>query len=164
MDAGNKIFVIYVAVWEQEEMAMDSDRKAQVEAQSRARIQDKAYVEAQSRARIQDEAQVGSLLFNEACTEILAEYSNYSDVFLAENAAEFPENTRMNEHAIELEEGKQSHFSPIYSLGQVELEMLKIYIITNLANGFIRPSKSPTTTPILFNRKPDRSLRLCVDY
>ena len=44
------------------------------------------------------------------------------------------------------------------------METLKTYIKTNLANGFIRPFKSPAEAPILFNRKPDGSLRLCVDY
>ena len=46
----------------------------------------------------------------------------------------------------------------------MELETLKAYIETNLANGFIRPSKSPAGAPILFDRKSDGSLRLCVDY
>ena len=94
----------------------------------------------------------------------MVEYSDYSDVFLTENAAELSENTGMNEHAIELEEGKQPPFGPIYSLGPVELETLKTYIKTNLVNGFIRPSKSPAGAPILFDKKPDGSLRLCVDY
>ena len=110
------------------------------------------------------QAQVGALLFDKASTKVPAEYSDYSDVFSAENAAELPENTGINEHAIELKEGKQPSFGPIYSLGPVELETLKTYIKTNLANGFIRPSKSPAGAPILFDRKPDGSLRLCVDY
>ena len=50
---------------------------------------------------------------------------------------ELSENTGMNKYAIKLEEGKQPLFGPIYSLGLVELEILKIYIKTNLANGFI---------------------------
>ena len=81
-----------------------------------------------------------------------------------ENAAELPENTGLNEHAIKLEEGKQPSFGPIYSLGLVELETLKTYIKINLANGFIRPSKSLARAPILFNRKPHRSLHFCIDY
>ena len=85
-------------------------------------------------------------------------------MFLAENAAKLPEDTGMNEHAIELEEGKQPSFGPIYSLGSVELEILKTYIMTNLANGFIRPSKSPAGAPIFFDRKPNGSFRFCVDY
>ena len=70
----------------------------------------------------------------------------------------------MNKHAIKLEEGKQPLFGPIYSLELVELETLKTYIKTNLANGFIRPSKSLAGAPILFDRKLDKSLRFYVDY
>ena len=117
-----------------------------------------------SKRQVQIEAQVGALLFNEAPTEVPADYSNYSNVFLAEHKKELPENTGMNEHAIKLEKGKQPPFRPIYSLRLVELETLKTYIETNLANGFIRPSKSTAEAPILFDRKPDGSLRFCVDY
>ena len=46
----------------------------------------------------------------------------------------------------------------------MELETLKAYIETNLANGFIRPSKSPAGAPILFDWKSDGSLWLCVNY
>ena len=77
---------------------------------------------------------------------------------------ELPENTRMKKHAIKLEEDKQPPFGPIYNLGQIELETVKIYIKTNLTNGFIRPSKSPTKVPILFDKKPNESFRLYVDY
>lgn len=93
-----------------------------------------------------------------------AEYSDFADVFSKKSAAVLPERTDLNKHAIELREGKQPPYGPIYSLGPVELETLKTYIETNLANGFIRPSKSPAGAPILFVRKPDGSLRLCVDY
>ena len=77
---------------------------------------------------------------------------------------EFPKNTGMNEHAIKLEKSKQLFFGLIYSLSPVELKTLKIYIKTNLANGFIRLSMSPVGALILFNQKPDGSLRFCVDY
>ena len=70
----------------------------------------------------------------------------------------------MNEHAIKLEEGKQPSFGPIYNLRPVELEILKTYIKTNLANGFIRPFKSLVKAPILFDKKSDRNFCLCVDY
>ena len=52
------------------------------------------------------QAQVGVLLFDKASTKVPAEYSDYSNVFSAENAAELLENTRINEHAIKLEEDK----------------------------------------------------------
>ena len=70
----------------------------------------------------------------------------------------------MNEYAIKLEENKQPSFKPIYSLGLVELKTLKTYIETNLINGFICFFKSPAEASILFDRKPDKSLCLCVDY
>jgi len=34
----------------------------------------------------------------------------------------------------------------------------------NLANGFIQRSSSPAAAPILFAKKKDGGLRLCVDY
>ncbi len=46
----------------------------------------------------------------------------------------------------------------------MELETLKAYIENNLANGFIRPSQSPAGALIFFDKKPDGSLRLCMDY
>ncbi len=46
----------------------------------------------------------------------------------------------------------------------MELETLKAYINNNLTSGFIWPSKSPAGAPILFDKKPDGSLRLYVDY
>ncbi len=46
----------------------------------------------------------------------------------------------------------------------IELEILKAYIKNNLANGFIRPSKSSTGASTLFDKKSDDSLKLCIDY
>ena len=140
LDADNETFVMHVAIREQEEIPVHSKRQAQIEAQ------------------------VGALLFNKTPTEVQTEYSDYSNVFLAKYKAKLPENTRMNEHPIELEEGKQPLFGPIYSLGPVKLETLKTFIKINLANGFIRPSKSSAGASILFDRKPDKNLHLCVNY
>ena len=112
----------------------------------------------------QIKAQVGTLSFNKAFIEVLVVYSNYNNVFSTEYAAELSENTKMNEHIIKLEKGKQPLFGPIYSLKLVELKTLKIYIKTNLANSFIQPFKSPVRALILFDRKPDGSFRLCIDY
>ncbi len=77
---------------------------------------------------------------------------------------ELPKNTGMNEHIIELIEGKQPPYEPIYTLSLVELETLKTYNKTYLETRFIRPSKSPAGALILFNKKLDGSLRLCVNY
>lgn len=95
---------------------------------------------------------------------VLAKYLNWSNIPLIKNAIELLENTKINEHTIELKEGQQSSFWPIYSLGPMELEMFKIYININLANSHIRLSKFLAGAPIFFNEKPDSSVGLCMDY
>ena len=77
---------------------------------------------------------------------------------------ELPEYIGINDHFINLLDNKQPPYGPIYNLGPVELETLKTYIKANLASGFIRSSKSPTGTLILFVQKKDGSLRLCINY
>ena len=108
------------------------------------------------------EAQIASLPTEEV--KILDKYSDFTNVFSEEKALVLPERTELNEHAIDLEDGKQPPYGPIYSLGPVELETLKTYIKTHLKTGFIRPSKSPASAPILFDKKTNGSFRLCVDY
>ena len=49
-------------------------------------------------------------------------------------------------------------------LSPVELETLREYIDENLANGFIRHSRSPVGAPIFFIKKKNGTLRLVVDY
>ena len=66
---------------------------------------------------------------------------------------ELLENTGSNEHNIKLQKGKQPPYRPIYSLGLVELETLKIYIETYLKTGFIQPFKFPAGASILLNKK-----------
>ena len=108
------------------------------------------------------QAQVAALTSEE--TGIPAKYSNFSNVFFSDSAAELPEHTGINDHPINLLDDKQPLYGLIYSLGPVELETLKTYIKANLASGFIKPSKSPASTLILFVRKKDGSFHLCVDY
>ncbi len=109
-------------------------------------------------------AQIAALQWDKVPTEIPAKYSDYADVFSSDLAMELPENTEMNEHAIKLIKGKQPPYGLIYALSLVKLETLKAYIKTHLKTRFIRPSKSLAEAPILFDKKPDSSLRLCVDY
>jgi hypothetical protein len=49
-------------------------------------------------------------------------------------------------------------------LSQTELVALREYIDENLSKNFIQHSKSPAGAPILFVKKKDRSLYMCVDY
>ncbi len=56
-------------------------------------------------------------------------------------AIDLPKHMAINNYIIELVDNWQSLYSPIYSLGLVELETLKAYIKNNLTNNFIRLSK-----------------------
>ena len=109
--------------------------------------------------------QVSGLIAEEILTKVPAKYLDFADVSSQDWVSELLEHNKINNHAIELVDGyEQPLYRPIYSLGPVELGTLKAYIKTNLANSFIRPSKPPTGAPILFDRKLDGSLQLCVDY
>lgn len=77
---------------------------------------------------------------------------------------ELLENTGINEYAIELVEGKKPPYGPIYAFNSVELGTLKVCIKTRLKTDIIQPFKSPTDALILFHKKLDGSLGLCIDY
>ncbi|KAA0045460.1 ty3-gypsy retrotransposon protein [Cucumis melo var. makuwa] len=48
--------------------------------------------------------------------------------------------------------------------GSAELKELKVQLQELLDKGFIRPSVSPWEAPVLFVKKKDGSMRLCIDY
>ncbi|KAH0681196.1 hypothetical protein KY284_022281 [Solanum tuberosum] len=53
---------------------------------------------------------------------------------------------------------------PPYRMAPAELRELKEQLKDLLEKGFIRPSMSPWGAPVLFVRKKDGSLRMCIDY
>ena len=72
---------------------------------------------------------------------------------------------RSFDHAIDMVEGKEPPWRPIYTLPEKELEVLRTYLADMLTSGKICPSKSSASAPILFvPKKQGRGLRLCVDY
>ena len=140
LDPGYDIFVVYVASLESPSNTQEGD----VHPSRRA--------------------QIAALVANKALTSISTKYSDFADVFSLELASKLPEHTGINNNAIKLVDDWQLPYGPIYSLEPVELETLKTYIEINLANGFIRPSKSLARAPIFFDKKSDGSLQLCVNY
>jgi hypothetical protein len=58
---------------------------------------------------------------------------------------------------------KPIHKAP-YRMAPMELKELKVQLKELEEKGFIRPSVSPWGAPVLFVKKKDGSLRLCVDY
>ena len=49
-------------------------------------------------------------------------------------------------------------------MAPAELQELKIQLKEMLDKGFIRPSVSPRGAPVMFVKKKDGSMRLCIDY
>ncbi len=93
-----------------------------------------------------------------------AQYRDFTDVFSEEVAKELPPR-RDCDHKIELEEGASLPApNKLYNMSQTELQTLREYIDQMVDKGFIRPSKSPIGAPVLFTKKKDGGLRLCVDY
>ena len=75
-----------------------------------------------------------------------------------------PPNREGIDLAIEIQEGREPPYGPLYPLSQAELEALREYLQDSLGKGIIRPSKSPVGAPILFALKKNGGLRLYVDY
>jgi len=71
---------------------------------------------------------------------------------------------RTFDHAINLKEGAEPPWGPIYPMSAHQLNELDKYLKKMMAEGKITDSESPYATRILFVPKRDRSLRLCVDY
>jgi len=84
-------------------------------------------------------------------------------VFLGRRAKIIAQNLEYD-HTINLKEGKQPLNLPIYNLSCKELKILREYLNSAQEKGWIRPSKSPAGTPILFIPKPDGTIRLYIDY
>src|SRR5258706_11117342 len=91
------------------------------------------------------------------------EYHEFHDVFSGEKANMLaphqPYNLKIN-----LEEGVKPFHRLIYSLSPPELTALREFLEENTKNGFIHPSKSPWGSPVLFVKKKDGSLHLCINF
>ena len=51
-----------------------------------------------------------------------------------------------------------------HRMSPVELQKLKVQIQELLGKGFVRPSASSWGAPVLFAKKKDKTLQLCIDY
>jgi hypothetical protein len=91
------------------------------------------------------------------------EYHDFADVFSKTKAWDLPEHRPYN-LKINLEDGAQPPFGPIYSISPLELETFREFIDKNLQAGFVHSSRSPCGAPILFSQKKNGSLQLCVDF
>ncbi|GBG64045.1 hypothetical protein CBR_g40292 [Chara braunii] len=112
----------------------------------------------------------------DADTEELARYTadlepavrdlirEYHDVFPASFSYAGIPPMRDVEHSIQLVPDYRVHHQAPYKLSIPEATELKRQLEELLRLGFIKPSNSPWGAPVLFARKADGTLRLCIDY
>ncbi|ONH70288.1 Transposon Ty3-I Gag-Pol polyprotein [Pichia kudriavzevii] len=67
-------------------------------------------------------------------------------------------------HRIILIEPTKSTYRRQYKLSYSEKQELNKQVDELLKQGFIKPSSSPFNSPVLFVKKKDGSMRMCVDY
>ncbi|KAM3344010.1 hypothetical protein P3S68_026101 [Capsicum galapagoense] len=68
------------------------------------------------------------------------------------------------DHEIELVPGAKPPAMTPYRMSPPELEELRKQLKELLESGHIRPSKAPFGAPVLFQKKKEGMLRLCIDY
>ena len=87
----------------------------------------------------------------------------FKDVMPTELPKRLPPRREVD-HAIELEMGGKSPAFPPYRMAPSELEELRRQLKELLNVSYIHPSKFSYGAPVLFQKKHDGSLHLCIDY
>ena len=96
-------------------------------------------------------------------SSVSLEYHNYTNVFSKSKANTLPPH-RPYDLKINLKEGTSLPLGLIYSLSPAELAALCEFINEHLKSGFIHPTNSPYRAPILFVKKKNGQLQLCVNF
>ncbi|GBG59915.1 hypothetical protein CBR_g66721 [Chara braunii] len=99
--------------------------------------------------------------FEPAVHDLIREYH---DVFPSSFSYAGIPPMRYVEHSIQLVPDYRVHHQAPYRLSIPEATELKRQLEELLRLGFIKPSNSPWGAPVLFARKADGTLRLCIDY
>ena len=87
----------------------------------------------------------------------------FKDVMPAELPKKLPPRRPIN-HKIELLPGTKAPAQAPYRMPPVELLELRKQLKELLDAGLIQPSRAPYGAPVLFQKKQDGSLHMCVDY
>jgi hypothetical protein len=85
------------------------------------------------------------------------------DLFSKDRAERLPLHMKYN-YTIPLISGVESPFGSIYKCSPTELKTVRVYLDKNLRKGYIWNSQSQCAAPIVFAKKKDDILRICVDY
>jgi Reverse transcriptase (RNA-dependent DNA polymerase) len=87
----------------------------------------------------------------------------FADVFPEKLPEELPP-SRETYHRIEILPNAVPPSRPVYRMSPLELEELRTQLDELITSGYIQPSRSPYGSPVLFVKKKDGGLRMCIDY
>ncbi|XP_059437724.1 uncharacterized protein LOC132170646 [Corylus avellana] len=99
----------------------------------------------------------------DAPEQVLSLLEEFEDVMPPELPKTLPPRRNVD-HRIELLPGSTPPARAPYRMSPKELAELQRQLTELLETGFIQPSKAPYGAPVLFQKKKDGSLRMCVDY
>ncbi|KAL5544958.1 hypothetical protein UlMin_008742 [Ulmus minor] len=103
-----------------------------------------------------------SAILRKSGPEGIAVVREFTDVFPEELPGLPPD--REVSFEIDLIPGSAPVSKAPYRMAPAELKELQVQLQELLDKGFIRPSHSPWGAPVLFVKKKDGSLRMCIDY
>ena len=105
----------------------------------------------------------GLITTNESDPRIQSLLQEFKDIFPDELPPELPPKREID-HRIKLEPGSIPPWRPIYRMSPLELDAMREELDKLLKNGSIEPSLSPFGAPVIFIKKKDGTLRMCIDY
>ena len=156
MNMGNKVIVL-----ETNHKNREKNRQVQtlsaVELRQAMKGEDQLYMLLTKEANPSD---INQEIQSDDLTKVL---QKYEDVFPEDLPDQLPP-PRSVDHHIHLVPGSEAPSRPTYRLSYTEMQELRRQIDELCNKNLIRPSQSPYGAPILFVKKKDGSLRLCVDY
>ena len=104
-----------------------------------------------------------SAIVTKELDSIPTEYQDLHEVFSEKSSNELPSHG-ISDMKIEFKEGQEPKNIGLRPMSPIELEELRRYLEENLGKGWNWRSKSPISAPIVFARKKDGSIKVCIDY
>ena len=92
------------------------------------------------------------------------EYHDFLDVFSKKALDTVTKHSKYDHWIKELKEYKDLDYSFLQDMLQAQLEFVKEFLESNLKKKFIETSSSPYSLPILLAKKPESSIKFCIDY
>lgn len=108
--------------------------------------------------------QLTSLLIDNIFTVVSSKDTDFVDIFSLKFASGISKHTKINNYLINLVDGEQLFYRPIYNLVTVELQILETYIETYPSNNFIQAFKLFSGAVILFIQKLDDNFQFSINY